>query len=179
MVDRPFDYASAMLRMVFLLALVSVFVPAQAQIYKWVLPDGSILYSDRPQHENDKELELSPLQTYKAQKLPKSSATSKAGQGDENQVEYTDFRVAQPEHDVALRNNAGNVSISLHLEPGLNESHTIDVFMDGRLLGGGRTTGLELQNVDRGSHTIYPVVKDQGGKVLTRTKSITFHLLRL
>lgn len=176
MVDHGFDYALTMSRIVILLLLLSVFGSVQAKIYKWVLPDGRILYSDRPQEADAEELKLKPLQTYEAPKLPTGNSTAKPKTP--LATKYTEFGFLQPEPDASLRDDGGTVSISLRLQPGLGADHSIDILMDGKVLGSGRTTGLELQNVDRGSHTLRAVIKDQAGKELAQTSPVTFHLLK-
>ncbi len=150
-------------------------VPSQAKIYKWVMPDGSIRYSDKAP-PGGKELKLPPLQTYSAPPVPEAVAKSEASTG--GAVEYKIFEVQSPKDDEVIRNNAGTISIQLSLAPNLIPGHSVEIFMDGKSVGSGQGTRISLSNVDRGSHTIKASIKDESGKAVKETASVTFHLQR-
>jgi len=161
-----------------LLVLLMLGGTAHAQkIYKHVLPDGKVVYSDRPpEEEGAEEVELSPLQTYSAPSLPRIEPSDE--EEDEEEQRYEEFKVSQPADDQTIRDNGGNVSIRLSVAPGLQGNHTIDILMDGKTLGSGKSTAITLTNVDRGSHSVRATIKDEEGNVVARTDSITFHLQR-
>jgi len=162
--------------LVLLILGLSLAVPTQAQIYKWVMPDGSIRYSDKPQ-PGGKEVKLPPLQTYTAPPIP-AKAAKKSEASTTQAIEYKTFVVQSPKNNEVIRNNAGMISIQLSLEPALRSAHSIEIFMDGKSVGSGKGTRISLTNVDRGSHTIKASVKDESGKAIKQTASVTFHLLR-
>ena len=94
----------------FLLAAVLAFALAplaNAKIYKWVMPDGSIQYSDRPQEEGAKEAELPPLQLYTAPPTP--AAEEKAGEEEEGapaeEAGYTTVEFVSPKAGEVIRDN--------------------------------------------------------------------------
>ena len=153
---------------------------AQAKIYKWVLSDGTVIYSDKPQDgEGGEEVELSPLQTYSA---PPTQTGGAGGQGEEADDAadegYKEFLVSNPANDTVVRDNGGNVSISLSILPGLKDGHTVDIIVNGQVLGSGRSGSLTLTNLDRGSHTVAAAIRDAAGQEVARASSITFHLKR-
>ena len=151
---------------------------AEAKIYKWVLSDGTVIYSDKPQDgEGGEAVELSPLQTYSAP--PSPTPAKPADEGDDESAEgYEQFVVSSPANESVLRDNGGSVSISLSIQPGLRSDHTVDIIMDGQVLGSGRSGSLTLTNVDRGSHTVSAAIKDASGQEVARARAITFHLKR-
>ena len=149
----------------------------QGKIYKWVMPDGSIRYSDQPQ-AGGKEVKLPPLQTYTAPPVPAASAKPKAG-ADDKGAEYKIFEVQLPENGEVIRNNAGMISIQLSLAPSLRAEDSIEILMDGKSIGSGRGTSISLTSVDRGSHSIQASIKDKSGKSIKQTASVTFELKRV
>jgi len=162
------------MRIVVLCLLSLAWVALQAQVYKTVLPDGTVTYTDRPQ-PGAEEIKVAPVQTYDAPFIPAGTLAPK----EEKKVfSYKAFAVASPANDQALRDNAGNVSISLQLEPELRENHTIEIRVDGKSVGKGRTLAVALSNVDRGSHSVQAVITDHEGKTVITTDAVTFHLLR-
>jgi len=156
-----------------LLALLAT--PAAAKIYKWVMPDGRIVYSDTPPVEGAKEVKLPPLQVYHAKPI-----TAPAGNGAPSKKKaaaaYREFSVAAPENDSVVRDNGGIVTVRLKLVPPLRPGHQIEILLDGKTVGTGTATGLTLTNVDRGTHTLSAVVRDATGAEVARAPGSTFHL---
>lgn len=147
------------------------------KIYKFVLPDGRITYSDKPPEEDPeaREVTLSPLQTYSPPPTPPLQRSAKP---EKKGHEYQSLEVTSPSNDATLRDNGGNVQISIALSPGLQPGHSIDISMDGKSIGSGNSTSVTLTNVDRGSHTVQAKVLDEDGKAVLSSNSVTFHLLR-
>ena len=155
--------------------------PAVAEtVYKHTQPDGTVVYSDRPT-EGAEEIRLPEIQFYTAPQMDAdalSRGRSREGAEDTGQG-YDSVRIASPADDETVRDNGGNVSISLSLEPSLRPGHTIDIRMDGTSIGRGTGTSVALTNVDRGSHTVQAVILDENGREIASTGTITFHLRRV
>ena len=161
--------------MVFVISLLAL-TSASAEIYKWVMPDGSIHYSDRPQEQGATKVELPQLQTYTAPNV--SPVKNRSSSAPNVFAGYQDFKVAKPADGETIRDNGGSVSVSLSLTPGLQRGHIVEIMMGGKVLGSGRSTSLTLTNVDRGSHRVDAVIKDNEGKEVARATGATFHLKR-
>ena len=146
------------------------------KIYKWVLPDGSITYSDKPQQEGAKELKLPPLQTYTPAPVPASGGAGQAAAGDNTSVPYEVVKVVSPLPDETIRDNNGTISVRLELAPALQPGHVVEILLDGTAIGSGSATSASVTNVDRGSHTVAAVVKDASGKVVASAPGVAFHL---
>jgi len=166
------------LKVLFLLLAGCVAQPLEAKIYKWVMPDGSIQYSDRPQEEGARPVELPPLQTYSAPPAP--PAADAAAEGGEPQAKgYETVEVVRPEPDETIRDNGGTISVEIVIEPPLQRDHTVEILFDGQSIGSGRATAASITNVDRGSHTVSAVVKDASGKSVATAPAVTFHLKKV
>ena len=150
-------------------------VPASAKIYKWILPDGSVTYSDQPQVKGAKAVELPPLQTYSPPPTPPAAEQSSAPTLD---LSYKKVEIVTPKSNETLRDNGGTISVQLAIEPPLNAGHEVEILVNGKSIGSGRATSASVSNLDRGSHTISATIKDDTGKVIKSASSVTFHLQR-
>ncbi|HSS65093.1 MAG TPA: DUF4124 domain-containing protein [Gammaproteobacteria bacterium] len=152
--------------------------PAEAEIYKWRLPDGSIEYSDRQPEKGAERVDLPPLVTY----TPPAASAPGAETDAESAATfdgYDSFTIASPLSGATVRDNSGNVTLNFAITPTLFEGHAIDIFMDGRKFGRSTAAVVTLSNVNRGKHQIYATLVDGTGAELARTQTITVDLLRV
>ncbi len=163
------------------LVLVFVLTPAataaEVEFYKWILPDGSIEYSDKPPVEGAEKVELKPLVTYSPPATstpPAKTEAESAGAVDG----YQSFAIASPADEAAIRDNAGNLTISFAVTPKLVDGHAINVFMDGQKVSRSSGAAATLRDVSRGSHRIHATIVDEKGAEIARTGTITVHLKR-
>jgi hypothetical protein len=157
------------------LLLVLFVTASQARIYKWVMPDGSVKYSDQPQESEAEQVELPPLQTYTPQPVPKQTVKQAPKP---KAVTYEVFNVTAPAENATIRDNSGNFSVKFEVKPGLATGHSIEIFMDGLSLQRSRQGEVSLTNVSRGTHRIYGVIVDESGAELARSPAVTVHLQR-
>ncbi len=158
----------------------------QAELFKWVDADGNIIYSDQPppgaakkEHQVDEET-LPPLTTTPALETPVVSSTSKDFGEEDPQERYKSIAIVVPENDTAVRQNAGNVSIKVAIDPYLyNErGDLLAIYMDGLEVSRGRDLSVQLVEVDRGTHVIRAEIVDANGQVIKKASPVTFTLLR-
>lgn len=176
---RALVYAQEMPRITLFLCFFLALGTAQAgKIVKYTLPDGRVIYSDKPPPEatSSEEVTVEPLQTFRAPPAPPLEDSS--ARKDEEEVGYQEFKVTSPQNDAVIRDHSGNVRVSLSLNPGLRGDHSIEVMVDGRTIGSGKGTSITLTEVDRGTHTVQAAVKDADGKEIARSNSVIFHLKR-
>ncbi|HYL02272.1 MAG TPA: DUF4124 domain-containing protein [Steroidobacteraceae bacterium] len=150
---------------------------AATTVYKWVDDSGEVHYSDQP-HPNAQKLEISGVQTYRAQttganaaaapRPPQSSAPASAYQG---------CAIAQPASEQTLE-NADSVAVSVRTDPAPRPGDQIFLLLDGRAVNGGSPTGthFSISPVERGQHTLTAQVRDGDGQVLCQSPSITFYV---
>ncbi len=169
----PYSVTMRYLGILLLLFSVTLTAPAK-EIYRAVGPDGKVIFSDTP-IPGGEEIELKPVQTYPAPRLPPRRPPVKA----KPVVEYEHFSVATPLPNQSLRNAQGRVPVRLKLLPELRAGHIVRLFLDGQPLAGGeRSLFRTLDNVDRGAHEIYAVVVDKDDKEIIRTTQLKFFLHR-
>ena len=170
------------MRLIIICIALSIATSAAAAVYKWVNPDGSIIYSDRPPVENAVPADLPELQEIKIPPPPSPSPEPTPGeQADQSQTTtYTKLEITEPADNGTIRDNAGQVNVKLALEPPLQDGQgdIISILLDGKELGQGKSTALSLSNVDRGAHTLQAMVKNADGSTLITSSSVTFNLIR-
>ena len=155
---------------------------AHAEIYRSVDEEGNItLSSQPPPGSKGSPVKLSPINTVDGSNSSNSTNrtdSSAANEDEESNPNYNSIDINQPEDGATIRNNSGNVTITLALKPALQTSHTVHLMVDGDEIASGAFTTFQLNNVDRGTHEVSAEVKDADGETLIKTDSISFSLLR-
>ena len=179
MASGDLGYAQKMPKIVFSLCLILAMGAVQAgKVYKYTLSNGDVVYSDKPPPaDQGEEIQIEPLQSFTLPPAPPLEDTT-AKKDEPKPVGYEEFKVTNPTNDATIRDNGGNVRVSLSLSPALQSGHSIEVMVDGRSIGSGRGTSVTLTQVDRGTHTVRAAVKDSEGKEIARSNSVIFHLKR-
>lgn len=168
------------MRFIIAFLALSVAASASAAVYKWVQPDGSVIYSDRAAVENAAPTELPALQEIKMPPPPPPSTDNSPDNPSDQApaTAYTKLEIVEPADKSTFRDNAGQVNIKLDLEPSLQEDDVVSIILDGKEVGQGKSTAVSLSNVDRGTHTLRAVVKNSQGSTLISATPITFTLQR-
>lgn len=104
------------------------------------------------------------------------------GQNDDSltsmNIDYS-LLVTHPINDSVIRNNAGNLSLTISISPSVQSPHSAELLMDGAKIRDLRGSGIiSLTNVDRGTHTFNIRVVDQQGKVVSDGPSNSVSILR-
>ncbi len=154
-------------------------------LYRWTMPDGGVLFSDRPEEAgavSGEEVVVTPtggLAPPAASAENARETRTVPGQSEADADEgYTSFAIVAPRDDDNIRQNTGSVVVRFALEPELRDGHVIEVFLNGRSIGSGRQRSVTLSNLDRGVHEVEARVRGRGGEQLAATRSVTFNLQR-
>lgn len=164
-----------------LVGLLLMSAPLQADIYKWTDPNGDVHFSDKP-HEGSEKIELPPTQTYSGPANAEEAPLSAPLIPSINQpahIEYSQLGFLQPTDQSTLRDNQGNLSVSVEMTPNLQPGDTLSLLLDGGIIGKPQTnTTFTLSNVNRGSHTLIVQIQNEQGAVLKVSQPITVFLHR-
>lgn len=159
---------------------------AAAAIYKWVGPDGKIVYTDQPR-PGAKEVELPkfaspPPAPAKPAAADKTAPDKKADATAEPAFPgYKKVALIKPLDDDTVRENNGAVEVALELDPAWDAKwgHKITVSLDGKNLPETYASPqFQLQDIDRGSHSLQVSIADAKGVTLSTSQSVTFHMKR-
>lgn len=157
------------------LLLFCFVLSAQAEVYRWVDSNGTVIYSDQP-HTGAETIELDTSPSYSPVAIPEQATPI-----EEVAAPSYKISIVSPVNDEAVRNNAGIVNINASVNPQL-ESNRNDLFtvkLDGQVLGEPSSSpNFVLTNIERGTHTVQVAIVDTNGKQLTSSEVITFHLKR-
>jgi hypothetical protein len=163
------------------LLLVSA-LGAAAQVYRWVGPDGTVHYTDRPQ-PGATPVDVPPVQTFSpgpSVAAPRPSAPEPRLPGGPAAGGYARFAIASPTNEEAVRANDGNVAVGLTLDPPLKPGHKVVLLLDGQPVGPpGVSLSAQLSNLERGAHRIEASVIDARGTPIISAGAVTFHVLRV
>lgn len=171
-----------LLSLLLILGLVSVSV--QAEIYRWVDADGKTVYGDNPPKTSAAKSVNLPLLTVADSPAPKpaqanpdaaQAADKKAGDTAEA---YSDFKIASPTAEEAIRANEGNVTVSVSLKPQLKPGDGITLYLDAKQVATGTSLSFALTEVERGEHSVFAVLNDAGGNIIQNTEPVKFSVLR-
>ena len=149
---------------------------ARKKIYKQVQPDGTVTYTDEPGPRSE-EIQVQPAPTYTPPKTPSFTPYQPPARSTEPASGYSSFSISTPAHDESVRANTGDITVSVAISPGLDAGHHIEYLLDGKLVQATAATSIQLNNVDRGTHTITARLVDQRGATLEES-SVTIHLQR-
>lgn len=153
-----------------------------AAVYRSVDEFGNVVYSDTPV-EGSEEIRLNVAPGYETPVVPDLAPQVITEQEQTEELEEPNYQVTvvSPEHDQSIRDNAGTVTIEVHVQPELNQERgdLIQFQLDGQVVGQAQpSTSFTLTNIDRGSHIVVASVIDKTGKILKRSRSVLFHLHR-
>ena len=149
---------------------------AQAQVYRSIGKDGTVIFSDQPS-EGAVKIEVKKLETVKSLDTPPSPASSTPSP-QAQQSTYTGINITSPADDQAIRQNAGNLNVSVAVAPGLKSGHKLVLYLDGQEYSQSDSTTFSLKNIDRGTHQLRAAVVDASGNELIASDSVSFHMLR-
>lgn len=152
---------------------------ADQSIYKQVDPKGNVTFSDKPQ-QGAGLIELKALPTYQpSQKANTVSATNldQPPVVPSLEIPYQRIQILKPTNEETIWDNEGNLTVKVAVYPSLRAEDTLVLLLDGKpikkLTG---TTQVELQGIDRGTHTLSAVLQGQGGESLQSSPTITIFL---
>jgi len=168
------------MRLGLLLTLLSLFVMPASAAYKWIAPDGSVTFSDHPPHPDAEQVPLSDTQTFTPAPITPAKPTVKPKSEIEESTSYSSITITRPAHDESIRDNAGNITVTVAIDPKLRikRGHKVTVELDGAVVATTTSGQITLSNVDRGSHTLRATIVDRDGKTLSSSSANTFHLHR-
>lgn len=172
------------MRTIFLSVLLLFTASADAALYKWLDQNGEVVYSDEPPYEgaeplNPPSITTTPPVKYKPKPVakPKPEAVQKSAPTNT----YTELRIDSPKDDEAIRDNVGNLTVTLVVTPALDveAGDTISILIDGKVARTDlQATTASFENIDRGTHQLQANIVNADGTVIKSSASISFHMLR-
>ena len=167
------DYAENM-RTLFICMTLILFNPVSADVYRTFDENGNVVFTDKPSPGAEKikidevkkvsqthidDFEYTPAEQPKASK-------------------YTKHEICKTKRYQVFTGGAGDVTISVLIQPELRASDRLILYMDGQKQADSRSTSFSLTNIDRGTHTTKVDVVNEGGKSVKSSAPVTFTIHR-
>jgi len=171
---RQLRAVSALLMSVAAMA-VGVALAADTITYRWVDSDGVVHYSDTP-HPGAEQITLSGAQTYHGTPAPASPQAAPPPSAAPSRQGYDSCVITQPPADTIIFAPEA-VSVSVQVVPALHPGDTVGVQFDGSSVPG-QGLNFQIEQPERGSHTLSAEVRSADGTVLCSAPAITFSIQR-
>ena len=154
-----------------------------ARVYKTVDEEGNVIYTDVPPKQDSKRITIDTPNVFNPA-LPTVApppADEEPVEEEKPAVSYKLLRIVSPKDDEGVRENAGNINVTVNSNPNvdIDNGHSLEILVDGAVHASGTATSFELSSVDRGTHTLTARIVDANGNVLISADTITFHMLRI
>ena len=133
-------------------------------------------YSDRPREGAEAIVLPAPnVATTRRIARPSAAPEQEEEPAEEPQTGYTSIEIISPGAEETLWNIEGVLSVSVALQPALQEGHQVRAYFDGQMqpVSG---TSFQLQEVWRGVHNIQVEVVDSTGRVMIRSQPNRFYV---
>jgi hypothetical protein len=156
-------------------------LPAAAQVYTYIDSEGNRVFTDQP-HKGAKRVDLPPSNRISSPaSTPPARTVKKPPKAPQvQQISYQMLRILVPLPDAAVREESGELIVTVTSEPALQEGNFYRLLLDGEAVTQpSRSPVFALKNVDRGSHKLAVEILAADGYVLERTAPQPFHMQRI
>jgi len=166
------------MRALLLCSLMLLALPALAQVYTYIDAEGNRVFTDKPRSGNAERVQLAPSNSMPAP--PRAPVAPIVVTPPEPSLRYSLLRILVPQPDATIRDSAGNLIVSVNSEPKLFPGHNYRLLLNGEPVGeAGTSPVFPMENIDRGSHQLAVEIIDAQGRIIERTPSQPFHMLRI
>lgn len=148
---------------------------SSAKIYVWQNATGVLEYSHKARSG------AKAVETEKVNVIPPSSniKTQTLDINNKHITEEYQVVINHPKANSTIRDNTGSVYISGSIKPLFKRGLNIQLLVDEKPHLTPKTqTIFSLHNIDRGEHKIQMKLLDENGKVIAKSKQITFYMHR-
>jgi hypothetical protein len=148
---------------------------AGTTLYRWVDAQGIVHYSDTPQ-PGAQTIEVHSAQGYHAPPASRGSGQSSPGPAEQPPAEY-ECHISSPLPQQSFF-SPETVAISVSVSPALVAGDQILVYVDGNPLPSSSGQDFQVNQPDRGGHTISATVRAADGRTACTAAPVTFEVQR-
>ena len=168
---------SALIALVFFLLPLAAF--SQGEIYKVVDKDGNVTFTDQKPIGGAEPMDLPPLSVIETDvQVPEAPAAvadqePKPPTSKELRKQFRDFAITQPQQEQTFWGTANTVFVSWGSSQAPTPEMDVMLFVDGKGQKAPASGGVGL-TLERGEHQVYAELRDERGRRIVTTKTITF-----
>lgn len=156
-----------------LLILSTTFIAdlTEAEIFRSVQPDGTVVYSDQPSGDA-KAVDLPPLMI-----TPATEAQNRGGQQqDKDKAVKRKISISSPAANSIIPNGLNPSTVVTQTSPALGKNDRIRILLDNRMVAYGNQNRYVLQRLPRGQHQLQAQWVDKEGKLLAQSPSVSIQV---
>ncbi len=168
------------MRSIICLLCIVLITTVNAEIYRTVAPDGSVVFTDKDVNGDAEKVKLKPVSiskpattiTLTPQDLQLNTKSTSSADG-----YYTSVKIMTPQDGDTLWNQP-KTAVVVGVTPALQPGDKVQLKMDGKVVRTNTTGSFELDYIERGIHTFEAQVLNAQGKVLRYSKTIKVYVQR-
>ncbi|WP_417357498.1 DUF4124 domain-containing protein [Gallaecimonas pentaromativorans] len=161
--------------LILLLAASTAMAAESGKIYTWTDAQGVVHYSDKP-HPGAKETNVALSQQYDMPKADPNILKQAPKAAEQTRWSIT---ILSPADEATLRENDGEMSVSVQTQPAMLPGQRVQLFMDGKPLGAARTvSSFVIRDVERGEHSIKVQLIDRSNQIIAESEPHTIYMHR-
>lgn len=168
------------MRLLLACLLLTLALPASAQIYKYIDANGNTVFTNQPPDGAAAEsVTLPPTNTMQAPTTTSDSQSSEAEDAEAQATPYSLLRLTGIPDEEAMRSNNGSFIVGVEIQPRLQSGHLLRLILDGQPYGqASNVPSLQVTDIDRGEHSLAVAVM-QGERIIQQSPSETFNVQRI
>ena len=174
--------------LILLLLWSSVSGAGAVTVYRKVMPDGSVKFSDTPipggeeievdpEPVDDVNREITTKQIRRLQQQQKIDQLREQAAKKKPAVAYQSIEITSPQVDQIIRSNGGVLPVAVTILPPLAEGDEVLFYVDGSVASRSSSATAQLTGIANGRHQVSAAVVS-GGREVIRSQGVEFHLLR-
>lgn len=182
-----------MMKYLWIMIFILLINIAYAAIYMQKETNGVTTYSDAPLGKNatiipspniNENTTTSVVTTPETKPLSPSTSAPNMKQptqtaSPDTRKPYIHFILISPKNQETIQNQA-SFTVTLNIEPPLQEGDTVQVLLDGKSWGQPvHDSHITMSEIDRGQHEIYAVLLDRDQKIIKQSNPITIFVQRI
>lgn len=164
-----------------LLILAATCTGAEAsKVYKTTDAEGRPIFTDQAT-EGAEEIEIKEPTTFPGAAFAEEYGELTPTRPEEaGTFQYRNLSILSPTDNESIRDNAGNLTIAIGVDPPLASNHELHVVMDGQVVQQVNASApISLAEVDRGTHQVHLRVVEKGtSRIVQEGEAVSFTLLR-
>ncbi|MBL4569778.1 MAG: hypothetical protein JKY21_01275 [Alcanivorax sp.] len=148
----------------------------QSGIYKQVMPDGSVQFTDKPLSSGAEPVNIRNVNTVEGARKERREIDAEVQERTPpaaSRKEYSGLSISSPAQGATIRNPVEPIPIEVAINPQLQPGDRLELTDNGKVL-----EGTSLVQPDRGTHQIQARIIDGKGKVLIESDVVEFYIHR-
>ena len=148
------------------------------EVYREVGEDGVPVFSDQAMPGAEPITIREPV-IFKDTAIQRNQQERNSTPKEESSAPDYNLMIADPPDNAAIRDNAGNLTLTIAISPTLQAGHRAELLMNGQKLRNVDMSGpVDLTNLDRGTHVFSLRVVDRQDLVITSGPGTSISVLR-